>query len=65
MENNNKPKCKLIGEDSNIYNLMAIAFKCLKSNGQRDEGNKMVDEVTVAKSYHQALSIIAKYVDIE
>lgn len=61
-----KPKCKLIGEDGNIFNLMGIAVKMLKRNNQTDKANEMIHRITQGevKSYHEALAIICEYVDV-
>ncbi|SNV67271.1 hypothetical protein [Clostridium cochlearium] len=60
-----KPKCKLIGEDGNIFNLMGIAGRALKEAGQKKEADEMVDRITTtAKSYSEALAIISEYVEI-
>ena len=59
-----KPKCALIGEDGNIFNLMGIASRTLKNNGQRAEAKEMCDRITSSGSYHEALGIIGEYVDI-
>lgn len=61
-----KPICRLIGENGNIYNLMGIAIRTLKSNGMRAEAREMQDRIfNKAKSYNEAISIIAEYVEIE
>lgn len=39
-----KPKCPLIGQDGNIFNLMGIASKTLKRNGMYDEALSIIDE---------------------
>ncbi len=59
-----KPKCALIGEDGNIFNLMGIASRTLKNNGQREEAKEMCDRITSSGSYQEALGIIGEYVDI-
>lgn len=59
-----KPKCALIGQDSNIFNLIGIASRTLKQNNMREESKEMVDRVTSSHSYDEALSIIAEYVEI-
>lgn len=59
-----KPKCALIGEDGNIFNLMGIASRTLKNNGQKEEAKEMCDRITSSGSYHEALGIIGEYVDI-
>ena len=62
-----KPKCKLIGEDGNIFNLIGIASRTLKKNGQVMQVNEMTRRITQdgeAKSYDEALAIIMEYVDV-
>ncbi len=60
-----KPKCKLIGEDGNIFNLMGIASITLKNHGMAKEAKEMINRVTKsAHSYTEALCIIGEYVDI-
>ncbi len=59
-----KPKCALIGEDGNIFNLMGIASRTLKDNGMKAEAKEMCDRITSSGSYHEALCIIGEYVDI-
>ena len=61
-----KPKCKLIGEDGNIFNLMGIVSKSLKEAGQPKIAEEMIQRITKeAKSYDEALSILMAYVDVE
>ena len=60
-----KPSCKLIGENGNIYNLMAIARRTLINVGQNENAQKMIDEITSSKRYDEALMIINNYVKVE
>lgn len=59
-----KPKCPLIGQDGNIFNLMGIASKTLKRNGMSNDAKEMCDRITSPGSYDEALSIIDEYVEI-
>ena len=60
-----RPKCALIGEDGNIFNLMGIASRTLKRNGMQEQSKEMIEKITTnAKSYDEALCIISEYVDI-
>lgn len=60
-----KPKCALIGEDGNIFNLMGIASRTLKHNKMNEEAQEMCNKITTeAKSYDEALMIIGEYVEI-
>lgn len=64
---NNKPDCKLIGENGNIFNLMAIASRTLKVNGleyyAKEIKVRIIDKHE-ARSYDEALAIIMEYVNI-
>ena len=59
-----KPKCKLIGEDGNIFNLMSIASRVLKEAGMKEEAKEMAERIFNSKSYLEALAIISEYVEI-
>lgn len=64
---NNKPDCKLIGENGNIFNLMAIASRTLKANGleyyAKEIKVRIIDKHE-ARSYDEALAIIIEYVNV-
>jgi len=61
-----KPKCKVIGEDGNIFNLMGIVSKTLKEAGEQEKADEMVTRITTqAESYDEALAMLMDYVDVE
>lgn len=60
-----KPKCKLIGQDGNIFNLIGIASRSLRHAGLADKAKEMSEKVTHCGSYTEALSIIMDYVEVE
>jgi hypothetical protein len=61
-----KPKCRLIGEDGNIFNLMGIVSRTLKEAGEPEKADEMIRRITSgAKSYDEALSMLMEYVDVE
>ena len=60
----NKPDCKLIGEDGNIFNLMARASRTLRENDLSEEAAEMRERITSSGSYDEALCIIGEYVNI-
>ena len=60
-----KPKCNLIGQDGNIFNILALASRALKKAKMYDEAKKMQKEVMSSKSYNDALQVIMEYVEIE
>jgi len=59
-----KPKCKLIGEDGNIFNLMSIASKTLKETGMEEEAKEIIERIINSRSYIEALAIISEYVEV-
>lgn len=60
-----KPRCKLIGEDGNIFNLIGIAARALRKAGLADKATEMSEKVMQSKSYEEALSVIMEYVEVE
>lgn len=61
---NEKPKCALLGQDGNIFNLMGIASKTLKRNNMKNEAEEMCERIKNSQSYSEALNIISDYVEI-
>lgn len=59
-----KPDCKLLGEDGNVYNLLGIASRTLRRSGLADQAKEMCDRVYSSGSYGEALCIIGDYVNI-
>jgi hypothetical protein len=61
-----KPKCRLIGENGNIFNLMGIVSRTLKEAEEPEKAEEMIKRITnEAKSYDEALAMLMEYVDIE
>lgn len=56
MQENKRPKCPIIGENGNIFNIMGIASKTLKHSGMTEESKEMCSRVTSAGSY-EAMSL--------
>lgn len=62
---NFKPDCPLIGQNGNIFNLMAIASLTLRQNGMPEQAKEMSKRIVdTAQSYDEALCIIGEYVNI-
>lgn len=60
-----KPTIKLSGQDGNVFNLIGIASKALKSEGLRDEASKMTSKCFNAGSYDEAIQVIMEYCEVE
>lgn len=59
-----RPECKLIGENGNIFNLIGIANRVLRNNGMKVYADEMTDRCFNSDSYDEALNIIGEYVRI-
>lgn len=59
-----KPDCRLIGENGNIFNLVGIASRILRRDGMTEQAVEMPERVFASSSYDEALSIIGEYVNI-
>jgi len=64
-----KPACKLIGQNGNVFNLIGIVKKTLKTNGLAQEGEQFLLELKKIQetggSYDDVLVLIMKYVEVE
>jgi hypothetical protein len=60
-----KPICKLIGEDSNIFNLLTKVLKILRNEGLNELADECRKKICNSESYEDALSILGEYVEIE
>lgn len=59
-----RPECVLVGENGNVFNLLAIAKNVLNRNNMRNEAAEMQTRVLKCGSYDEALNIIEEYVDV-
>lgn len=59
-----KPKVRLSGKNGNVFNLAAICSTALKKVGQADKAKEMQGRILSAKSYEDALRIMAEYCEV-
>ena len=62
--NNKKPNCPLIGQDGNIFNLMAIASRTLREHDMGEQATEMCERIRNCGNYYSALGVIGEYVNI-
>lgn len=60
-----KPKAKLVGADSNVFNLLNICVQALERDGQKEQAAELKRKVMRSGSYNEALGIMLDYVDAE
>ena len=56
---------QLIGENGNIFNLLAIVRRAMRKNNiEQAMIERFTEEVQASKSYDEALNVIGEYVEI-
>ena len=58
-----KPRCKLIGTDGNVFAIIGSVSKCLNKNGLKKEASEFQNRTFSSKSYDEVLQIVTEYVD--
>lgn len=64
MERFTNLQVKVVGEDSNIFNLLGLVTKELKRNGYRDLAKELPQQIFECKNYDKALTILDRYVEL-
>ena len=59
-----KPKCKLSGEDGNVFTIIGRVSRALKDAGQADKAKEFQTAAMSAPSYDAVLLLCNKYVDV-
>lgn len=63
-----KPLCKLIGENGNVFNLIGIVRRTLKQHHLPEELKEFENDLSVIMenggSYHDILNMFHDYVDV-
>lgn len=60
-----KPVCKLIGEDGNVFHIIGLVRRALLKAGQKDAAEEFVRRAFACQSYDEVLTLVVAYVDIE
>ena len=61
----NKPKCKLIGTDGNVFALVGRVIQSLKKSDHPEKVQEFQNKLFLCKSYEEALALMCEYVDIK
>lgn len=60
-----RPTCRLLGEDANVYSIVARVSRTLRRVGHDDRATEFVARVKACGSYDEAISIALEYVNAE
>lgn len=64
IDENQKPKCKLIGINGNVFNIIGEVRRSLKDAGLKEQLEEFTNEVTKQEDYDAVLRFCMKYVDV-
>jgi hypothetical protein len=59
-----KPVVKLVGEDGNVFNLIGLVQRALKTSLEPEKAQEFSDRVFIAQSYDEVLRLAMEYVEI-
>jgi len=60
-----RPPCKLIGTDGNVFSIIGQVRRSLMNAGQEDQAEEFTTRAFASQSYKEVLALCAKYVKIE
>jgi len=59
-----KPRCKLVGKDGNVFNVIGLVRRALIKAGQQDAAKEFVQRAFKARSYDEVLVLCMEFVDV-
>jgi len=60
-----KPTCKLVGTDGNVFAIIGKVSACLKKAGQKEQAAEFEKMAFVCASYDEVLRLVMRYVEVE
>ena len=58
-----KPTVKLIGQDGNVFNIIALVRKALRKAGQPEQAKEFTERAMKSHSYDEVLRLLHDYVE--
>ena len=59
-----KPTCRLVDEDGNVFSILGRVCQTLRENGHPDQADEVTNRVMSCGSYDEALQIVMDYVEV-
>lgn len=60
-----KPKCKLVGEDGNVFAIIGKVTKTLKDAELLGKAREFSEKAFASNSYNEVLNLAMEYCDVE
>ena len=61
----NKPECKLVGTDGNVFAVIGAVCASLRRSGSPDKADKFRMKATSCNSYDEVLRLVHEYVEVK
>lgn len=61
----NKPVCKLVGQDGNVFNIIGLVARALTRAGQTEKAKEFRTKAFASPSYDAVLTLCFDYVEIK
>jgi hypothetical protein len=59
----NRPRCKVVGRDANVFSIIGAARRALRAAGQHEAASEFVQRAFQCKSYDHVLALLVEYVE--
>jgi len=59
-----KPVCKLVGTDGNVFHIINKVSDCLRKAGRKEQASEFIDKAFKAPSYDRVLQLCLEYVEV-
>jgi len=59
----NRPRCKLVDRDGNVFVIIAAVKQALRDAGQHEAASDFVQQAFRCKSYDHVLALLVEFVD--
>jgi hypothetical protein len=60
-----KPVCKLVGTDGNVFSIIGKVSTTLKRSGEHDKAKEFMTRAMASHSYEDVLCLCSEYVEVE
>jgi len=65
MSTADKPTCKLIGEDGNVFNIIGRVDRALRRAGMFTQAKEFQRKAFASEGYDEVLQLAMQYVEVE
>lgn len=59
-----KPKCKLVGQDGNVFNVIGRVSKALEGAGDAEKADEFRTKAFSVESYDEVLQLAMQYCEV-